>query len=156
MAFASFPATQFVKVMETSEVVLVGGLTFPRDQELAHAYLNVYKAGTAGGSERLRLKVFHDADRTKLYATGEWATMRGAWGAAVRWIGRVRFDFDPAVNIEADATYYFAVESDGYTRNGQTFFISFPLDWPLSINTNVDSPSYGLAVAAYGRRGVTR
>ena len=153
MAFQSFPDTLYLKTMATGETVAAGGFSVPDAQELRHVVLTVYKHGTAGGTERLRLKVFHDEAQTKTYATSDWATVSEAIEGATYWIGRVRFDFGYQ-NLSAGETYYLGVESDGYTRSGDTFYIAFPLDWPLAINEQ-QSASAGLAFEIYGRREVT-
>lgn len=152
MAFESFPNLLYCKVMETAEVVLAGGCTLADDQELAHVVMALYKLGAAAGSERLRLKIYHDAALTNLYATGDWATVATAVDGATNWLGRVRFDFATRVNLDAGQEYFVAVEADGYTRIGETFYLAFPLDWPLSIN--VSAGPYGHAMELYGRRGV--
>lgn len=152
MPFLSFPANQLIKTMATSETVHAGGFTLSRDQELRYGVVTLFKSGTAGGSERLRLKIFHDADLTKLYATGAWSTVATAVGAASHWIGKLRLGFDTPVNVETPEVYHFGIEPENYTRSGDAFYLGFSLDQPIRVNSHAGA--LGLSLELYGDRGV--
>lgn len=144
MEFESFPAEGRFKTAATGELVEAGGATFPAHQELAGFYVTVYMQGARGAAEQIRAKIFSDSAYTKLLATGEWANLVEANEGATNWLGKILLSFDPPHNIEAGTEYFLAIETDGYTRDGDTSYIAFSYDWPLPINDNVDAPFYAL------------
>ena len=132
MAYQDFSNSQLAKVFETSELVSSGGFALSEAQQLRGVYLHIYRHGTRGGSERLRLKLYHDRGLTKLYATGSWAVLSTLSGfdAGGAWIGRVLFTFsDP--HLAPSDIYYIAVESDSYTRVGSSFYLAALIDETL-------------------------
>lgn len=147
----NFAAIQQIKIAETSELVLAGAIQLDRHRQLTHIVTSFYKHGNAAGGERLRLKVFHDRQMTKLYATSSWLNVNQITNEF--WIGRIRFDFDQQW-LRNDQAYYIGIESDGYTRNGESFYLGFPLD------STFDLTSYeragAVAMAVYGHRLTSR
>ena len=137
----SYPATEYWKVFETAEVVLAGGATFIETAELAQVIVTMYKHGVAAGTETMRVKLYHDAALTKLYATGEWTDLIGGHAGATYWRGRIPLNF--AVGsypfVQPGQEYFVAIETASYTRNGETFFVSLGFDWPLTINDNASA-----------------
>lgn len=153
MGFTQFPSMLYAKVSETDEIFMAAGFTPGASQQLRHMVLTMYHAGTAAGTERFRLKLFHDRALTKLYATGDWLELASIDGLSDSWLGRVRFDFsDPWLN--QSFTYYVALEADGYTRAADTRFVAWVLDWPLPVNSQNDTPSYAVSFEAYGLRSL--
>lgn len=134
----SYPATEYWKVFETSEVVVGGGATFVNNAELAQVVVTLYKHGVAAGTERMRASLYHDFAATKLYAASDWVTLDDVWTGDY-WRGsEVPFDFD-VPHIEAGQAYYIVFEMDGYTRNASTFFVALGFDWPLPFNDNAQA-----------------
>lgn len=155
MAFASFSDRLYVKVLETSELAPAGGFRLQNDQEISHIILTMYMRGVAT-TQQLRIKIFADAQLTKPVATGEWLTVRQATSGDASWLGLIRFDMTPSVNVDASAVAerYVGVESQNYARTGDTFYVGFALDWPLAINAREAGSGLAFSMALYGRRGV--
>lgn len=153
MTLRAKPAKQYVKVMETAEVASPGGFSVPVTQQLGYIRLLMYKHGAHVGAEKFRLKVYHDLARTKLYATSSWSSISSISGVSTYWDGWVRFTFAEQW-VNASEWYYLEVESTGYTRNQNTFYIGFVLDWPISIYTQTQAPGYSFAMEIYGYRKV--
>lgn len=144
-------ADLFAKVCGTDELVIGGGFQTPNHLELVHIVMRLYRIGALEGTERMRLNVYRDEDCTKLYASSDWIDIADIpGGSAAGWFGDVRFDF-ASPNINKNYRYYFAVETDGYTRNKNVRYIAFMYDWPDPIYEQTNAPDYALQIAIYGR-----
>lgn len=134
MAFTQFPNEAVVETFETSEVVKLSRFTLATATELLYVTLRILKVGTAGGSETLTLKVFGSSDYTgTAVATSSAFTLSTISGLTTNWIGDVRFTF-ARQNLSA-ATYYLALTTANYTRNGDTFYLGAVQEWPYTFNT---------------------
>lgn len=147
MAFKNFAALQQVKVIETGELVQAGGITLGKSQDLANIVVAVYKQGAHAGTEKLRVKLFTDQAMTKLYATSAWSAVAAIPGIGTNWIGWLRFDF-AGEHLNGQLQYWVGVETTGYTRNGNTFYLSLLRDWGLGQSGNPAAAS----LAVYGLR----
>lgn len=142
MAIRQFPRLQYWKVHATGEVVAAGAIQVAVPQRLGAIKLTVYKHGTEAGTERFRVKLFHDLAQTKLYATSQWVSFEAvneylSSPMGQYWRGTFAFEFArPYPNLSTSSTYYVAVESDGYTRNDMLYYVAWCLDWPLPVYNN--------------------
>jgi hypothetical protein len=153
VAFESFPNLIYAKVLETSETALGGGFAHETDCfQLAHTVVTLYRHGTLGGSEQLRLKLCHDATLAKTYATSSWLTLSDVDGLSGggAWIGRLRFDWPTLPHWAEGSRLYLACESASYTRNGTTSYLALMLDWPLPQAVQEDEPSYSWKAEFWG------
>jgi hypothetical protein len=155
MAYASFPNLSYWKVLATGEMPHGGGFTLRFPMRLMNVVLTIYKHGAHAGTERMRVKIFHDASRTKLYATSDWVTVDSFAELHDYWQGRVRFDFTGKPALATTQRYYVAVETDGYARDGGTRYLSLMLDWPMQSSIQEDAPYYSWKVEFYGERRIT-
>jgi hypothetical protein len=128
----------------------LGAFSATDDQQLQHLVVTLLKSGTAGGSERLRVKLYNDAALTELYATGSWVTLASLISGSTHWLGAVRLDLSD-VWIEGGQTYHAAVETDSYTPNDVTYWLGVSCDWPLQENAGDEEAAkmslYGLRSA---------
>lgn len=144
-------ADLFAKVCGTDELVLGGGFQTTAHLELVHIVMRLYRIGTLAGTERVRINVYTDAECTKAYTYSEWVALEDVPGVgAAGWFGDVRFDF-AYENISSNKRYYFAIETDGYTRNKNVMYIAFLYDWPDPIYEQTNAPDYALQIAIIGR-----
>lgn len=127
MSVAQWPDKIEVLVLESSGIQPVCGFTLPEPTELMHVVLWFRKVGTAGGSERFRLKVFGNPDLTAPLATSNWFKLSDMEAMATQWLGWARFDF-ARENLRDSRRLYLGIEPDSYTRNGTTFYVSVLLD----------------------------
>lgn len=157
MTLRKFPSKLYCKVFGTGETVSPGGFTLAQAQQLQYVRLLIYKHGACAGTEQFRLKVYADSALTKLVTTSAWSSFASDDASAIRaasyWLGFLRFDFAKEW-LPASQAFYLALESTGYTRNGNTFYVGGILDWPLSIYTQSQSPKFSFAMEIYGYRKV--
>jgi hypothetical protein len=151
MAFTQFPKRLVVRELDTSETMLMGGYKPGSSLSLAKAVLSVYKHGTAVGSEGLRLKVFgSESTAATPIATSDYSAIASIPGISTYWLGNLTFTFSTRVNLDADNTYWFALEAQNYTNTG-AFYLSYVFDWPYPISTQLSAPdSYGAALRLLG------
>lgn len=159
MATERFPAVQYFKTFATGETFGCGGISGQAFQQLAQIIVMFYKHGAHAGTERIRAKIYHDADLTKLYATGDWFDLvdletNPGDGEVLDtyWRGRIGLNFSAKPWLDADSTYYVAAEIDGYTRNADIFYAALMFDWPFPIN---DSSANAIAMEIRGHRRVS-
>lgn len=141
MGFTQFPATQYFSIFETNDVVKLGSFRLNESGFLKSAYIRIYINGVTqlGGSERIRLKVYSDASHTKLMATGEWRNISSITNlGTTNWLGKILLSFDTAFNMNKNTAYYLEVDSDNYTRNGDTFYMGLSYDFPIAVYDNAE------------------
>lgn len=149
MAFRQFPSQLFTRVMNTGEAVQLGGVLSAKAFELGNIVVWVYRVGTPA-AEQVRLRVCYDAAGLNTMAASAWVSV-STIGVAP-FIGRVRFDFALRPDFPANQRFYvFAETQGGYVRTGNTSYLSFPLDWPNPVYTQLNAPKrYGSAMEIYG------
>lgn len=150
MSIQQFPSTLYFRVSETAETFVGAGFTPGAHQQLNHAIVMLYSNGAPVKTERFRMKLFHDAAMSKPYATGDWLSLRSIPNISASWLGRVRFDFSSMPWLNAAFTYYLAIEADGYTRNGDSRYCGWKLNWPFTVNAG--GISNALHLELYGTR----
>lgn len=141
MALTQYPSHLYVKTFDTSETVKLGSFQVAAATELKYLVLWIYKHGTAGGSEQMRVKLYSSENQQAALYTSDWSALASISGISTYWLGWLRFTFDRA-NLSANLRYYFAVETTGYTRNEDTYYLSAVLDWPEAVNTWNTSGGY--------------
>lgn len=129
-------------VLDTSEEKHLGGYTITdKDLELAHIRVKLFVTGTPGGSEQLRLNVYSRSDLDALVAQSNWIDVADFYTVTTQFLSLVRFDFNREF-FEVGDTLHLALESNNYTRNGDSFYISFISDWPDPVNVPTDADAY--------------
>jgi hypothetical protein len=127
MSFNQFPARLDVRVLDTDETAKVGSFQTATDIELKYIRVKLYIQGTLGGTERMRAKVYGDADRTALLYTSAWSDLSDITGLSGTWLGWLRLDFS-AEHLNKNIEYFLSIEIDNYTRNGDTFYVALGID----------------------------
>ncbi len=146
------PTPAYVRTIETSETVKCGSITLAAATELAYLRVLLFVRGALGGSEQMRVKLYTDSSYTQLYATGAWVNLSDITNVSTYWWGWIAL---PAtrVHLRASQAYYVTVETQNYTRNADTFYLSLSLDGPArEITTN---PSKAVKMQVYGYREIT-
>lgn len=139
MSLKDFAKVQYVKTIDTSEVIKIGSFKDISNGELAHIRLLFYIKGLLSGTEKFRTKVYSDAGFTQLLYTSSWSDFSTA--SVGNWLGWIRSDF-ARENINKNLTYYVSCELTGYTRNADTFYIGVARDWPWPIYDNSENLFY--------------
>lgn len=140
-SFGNFPEILTLKTLDTSEDYQFCSFTTDKKEQTKHGYLWVYIHGSESGSERMRVKLFSDSAETTLVDTSDWVDLADRSAKGTYDINYIRFDFNQ-IYLKASTTYYARVETDNYTRNGDTFYIALAQylweDWTLPpANTTV-------------------
>lgn len=148
------PARGYFRVLENDEVVSLASVSLPASIELYSVRLLLYKHGTAGGSERFRLLIYRDSARTDLAYTSEYLNLTDIDGLGAKWFGWVSFLFDRE-HVPASTTFYPSLEAENYTRNGDTYYLSFSLDWPNPQYGTDNTTRRNLAMQIYGYEVIT-
>lgn len=138
MSIKNFSNVQFVKSVDTGEEVRCGRFQLQSSGELGAVRNLVYVQGTLAGTERMRTKFYSDANHTKLLYTSDWSPYLTS-ALTGDWIGFLKTEYNKE-NINASLSYYIGVEFDGYTRNGETFYIGVCRDFPYPIYKITPTP----------------
>jgi hypothetical protein len=154
MASPLLPATAWIKTWDTGESVKCGATVVQDHTNILYLRILLYKHGTAGGSEQVRAKIYSDANYTKLMYTSAWASVADVPNMGTNWWGWFRLTFAREA-LNKNATYYVALETQNYTRNADTFYLSNSLDWPVAQNTQSAPGMPGAAMQIYGYRDLS-
>ena len=150
MAFTQFPSRLFVRELDTSETLLMGGYTVSEPIAMTKAVLSIYKHGTAAGSESLRLKVFGaELTTSPAVATSNYSAIADIPGISTYWLGNLTFTFPTPVNLNPNNAAWFALEGLSYTRT-DSFYLSYILDWPYPVSTQLTGGSASSALRIVG------
>ncbi len=152
MAYTQFSDKFAVQTFDTSELVPLGCYKVSTTTELYYAVLDLFKQGTAGGSETLTLRIYgtsaYAGTPIATSAAVSLSTLSGI--VAANWIGNARFTFATRPNLNPKLTYFFALATTSYTRNANTYYLGAVLDWPNPINTITGAgPAAKLALVGY-------
>lgn len=151
MATYQFPKDLYIQTLETGAEGYIGSYTPSTGMEIQYGLLHIFKKGTPGGTEQLRLRVYSDPTFQSNLFNSDWLSVSDitdGFGTSSDWIGSIRFDF-ARQNMAANRTYYVRIESSNYTRNGEIYYIGFTYDWPETVNTQTGSTA-GAKLELYG------
>lgn len=128
MSYLQFPAINKLKVIDASGEDL-GAFECATDLGLRYIVLNLYIKGTVGGSERLRLRLYGNSRKRGVIKTSDWVSLSDIPDLnGGDWLGFLRFDFG-GFPITGERYYHFDIETDNYTRNGDTFYLAAVCDY---------------------------
>ncbi len=146
------PATAWVKTIDTGETVQCGSITLPTSTELTYLRVLLFIYGTIGGTEQMRVKIYSDSAYSKVLYTGSWVSLSDISNLSQYWWGWIALPVNRG-HLKASATYYVGVESQNYTRSGDTYYLSLSLDGPVKeISSN---PYFAVKMQVYGYREIT-
>lgn len=153
MGVKNFSEVLQVKTMNTAETLHIGGLSPTSSHEIGHARIWLFKHGTSGGNERIRVKITSDAAGQRVLDISSWSTLSDISGFDDGdWLGWVKVDFN-RITRRPNVVYHFHLEIDNYTRNGETYYLSVVRDYPASIYvagaTNFYQAQWGIQIFGY-------
>lgn len=143
MSFSQYADVQDFVVLD-SGLVQAGVIDLGEDTELRHILLTFYKTGTLVGSEQIRINLYSSDRYDSAFAQSDWMSISDISNLATNWLGWLRFDFG-RIDLDKDETVYTEIETQNYTRVGDTFWMGVGLDWPVLVNTF--DPDFGAPVA---------
>lgn len=131
MAFNNFFEGKVVNVFDSNETIELGQFKPSVNGELGNIRAELLVHGNFSSNERIRCKIGQSSDDSAPYATSEWVNVTSFddSNGSNDWIGWVRFDFNRE-NINKNQTYYIWLETDNYTRVGDTNYIAVSFDYP--------------------------
>ena len=149
MAFQDFPETLIFKTIDTSEKVNLANMTVARDQQLTYARMMLYIAG-AVTTEQLRINVNPSETNENPIFSSSWSNLSDiTTHTGTDWIGWLRFDFSEQ-HLDSDIAYTMQLETNNYTRNGDTTYLAVAFDWPYAINDQATPAIPSIGVELYG------
>ena len=156
MSFYDFSENQYVKTVDTSELVRMGGIKPASNIELAHirVLLFIHDVTMLSGSEAIRLNVYSSTyyySSTYMFSSSYKNISDITNLGANDWIGWVTVDFNRQ-NLNKNFYYYVEAEFSNYTRNGESFYFGLSRDFPVPIYDNSENLFYNhpLAMALFG------
>lgn len=144
MAFDGFSKYMlFSEQPSSGESNVISRFSRPSNTVLSDIRLILYKHGDDTGNETFTAKIKQDLqDNTaqisvqSVIATSDTIAINDIEGVTEYWLGFVRFEFEENVHINASTEYTVEIETANYTRNADTFFLGWALDWPEELNTH--------------------
>jgi hypothetical protein len=149
MAFQDFPETLYFKTVDTSEKVNLMNFTPGSDNQLKHGRVMLYIAG-AVTTEQVRLNVNPSETNGNPIFSSDWSDLSDiTTHTGTDWIGWLRFDFSEK-HLDSDVTYTMQLETNNYTRNGDTTYLAVAYDWPYPVNDQDNDNRPSIGVELYG------
>lgn len=149
MSFSQYADEQDFVVLG-SDKVPVGAINLSEDIEIKHVLITFFKTGTLVGSEQIRLNLHSSERYDSPFARSEWASISDISNLAASWLGWLRLDFD-RIDLDKDEVIYAEIETQNYTRVGDTFWMGIGLEGSPLINgiTPADGAPAALQIFGY-------
>ena len=142
MAFLQFEKKQHVYVLDSSSssnFPYIALTKFPRNSELEYVVLLLYIQGQ--GSGQIRLNIYSNISQTTPIYSTSWIDIDDLQSSATNKIIWTRFDFN-RLPVTTGHQYVLQLETQGYTRNGDTFYLSYCKQQTDEPNANTSSYVY--------------
>lgn len=139
MSILQFAEYQMIKTIDTSETVEIGQFKPLKHGELKWTRLLIYKHGSIGGSESLTCHWHTSSELGTSYATSSAVLLSTVENSSNLntsgdWFAWIRFVFNRE-NLSKNISYYLSLQASNYTRNGDTYYIGMPFDYPYPHHT---------------------
>lgn len=160
MAFLQFPNIQYVRPCDTDTVTAMGYFNLDAGTELKHIMLTIFVRGLIPSAFNARIGIYGNALYESAIFMSEWAEISMSTLAietagaqyTQNYLGQIYFDFS-GYPLNPNINYYMGIETDGYTRNGDSYYFAFGLDWYSAVNNPLPDPSEaGARVRILGKR----
>ena len=143
MAYTKYPKRLRTVLVENGTSNPAGGFTLSNPTELVALRFKLYLSGTLADSDKLRVNIYADGERTALLSSSEWLPLIASIKSEdLPWLGFVGFEFK-TFNLFPNVAYHPALETDIDTN---ALTARYVLDWPDTIYNNGNAA----AVEVYG------
>ncbi len=154
MSFSPFAPQGYWRTIDTGIEAKGGYFVLAQSMDVQQIILTIFIRGVIAGTERLRLKIYGSdsavATSTPI-ATSDWYSLADIGDYNLNWVGDIPMDFaGEALNGLGGTNYYVSIESDGYTRNLDAFYIGVNLDWFLAVNAQLSGTASGFKMRILG------
>lgn len=160
MAITQFPKEQYFRTLNSDQVTRMGYFNLATGTEITFVTVWAFVRGIIASPFQIRMNVYGNNDQAVPIFSSSWATLSAATlldnstGAPYsnNWLGYFNLDF-AGYPLNPNINYYVSMETSGYTRNLDTFYIGINLDWYSPTNNQLDAPDLaGIRFAINGYR----
>ena len=156
MSNLEYPEFSTVRVLDSADKLNLGGFQPTPNSELKHCVVHLYKNGTLPAGVKVKLGLHLSTDFTVQFAfsnefflsTVEALVDNSGVASRDFWRAWIRFDFS-RINLNKNQLYVLSLQTDSYTRVGDTFFIGAIADDvlnPIYVNGTSGNHSWQLPV----------
>jgi hypothetical protein len=161
MAFLQFPKQQYFRAVNTAEEAKLGYFNLGSGTELKFMMVTLFQCGIIATPYQIRMKIYGNDTLVDPIVTSDWVTISAATllngndttGVAYtnNWLGNVYIPFS-GNPLNPNIDYYMTMETSGYTRIGDIFYLGVNLDWYSPTNNPLSATQAGGRVAILGKR----
>lgn len=126
--FSQFNEDQAVIILESTEVLDIGGVTVTDNSYLSNSRLQIFKQSTSGDTAVLQMKAYSDSGLTTQIGSTNTFNVADI-SSDTNWIGWIPFEWVKPVGL-GTSEVFFSVQATGYTRGGTNDFLSICFDVP--------------------------
>lgn len=140
MAFTQFPKEQYFRTLDSDQITRFGYFNLSNGTEIKHMMWTLYVNGPIPAPFQMRVNVYGNDEQASAIFSSQWAVISAATlfpTYTTNWLGNVYFDF-PGYSLNPNINYFMSVETLGYTRNLDVFYIGMNLDWYSEVNNHLD------------------
>jgi hypothetical protein len=142
MSLKQFSDTLYAYYPMENKEFLLGKFTFSQDGYLSSArtFFHISDISSLTGSERFRIKIGHDKNRTGMFDVSSWSYFKDVqeiYSTGMNdWIGFVRADFNKYY-VQSGKECYLSIEIDGIGSNPDQIGVVY--DYPIQVYQNIQS-----------------
>lgn len=158
MAFRQFPTQQYFRILETGENAKMGYFNTAEGTELKHMMITLYMNGVINIPFNIRANIYGSTIQANPIFSSAWAeigpeTILAEDGSAYEnnWLGNIYLDFS-GNPINPNINYFMSIETDGYARDGDIFYLGLNLDWYSPVSIPVIENEVGMRIRLLGKR----
>lgn len=154
MAFTQFPKQQYFRSLDSDSVTRCGYFNLDDGTELQHIMITILQIGIISSPYQMRLRIHGNDNLDSPIITSDWATISVATLVptyTTNWLGNIYIDFN-GEPLNPNIDYYVTVETSGYTRVGDTYYVGINLDWYSEVNTQLTPLLAGFRMRILGKR----
>lgn len=142
MAFTQFPREQYFRILNSDEVTRFGYFNVDDGTELRHMMFTIFIRGTIATPFDIRANIYGNDNQVSPIFSSSWATLSMATLEPTytqNYLGNIYLDFS-GYPLNPNINYFMSIETSGYTRNGDTYYIGINLDWYSEVNNQLSGP----------------
>ena len=151
MSYLEFPKVLTIEAADTSEKLYLGGIKPSKSGELQYVTLNMFKHGVLPGTVAVKMGLHLNTSFASAYAFSTeffLSDVETEIATSGDWLSITRFTF-ARPNLNKNSTYYLTLQTSGYTRSGDTFYIGAVRDNNFPVTSTVTPTPIGQNGQAY-------
>lgn len=150
MAFKQFPKEQYFRTLDSDTITRIGYFNLQDGTELKNMMLTLFVRNVIATPFNIRMNIYGNDDQAEPIFSSDWEELSMATlqnndtdpplPYTRNWLGTIYFTF-AGYPLNPNINYFMSIETAGYVRNADAFYIGVNLDWYSEVNNQLDGPA---------------